>query len=125
VIWRLRDGFSSVLTASGLYPQSVRLSLNGRYIASGDLYGKIQIRNLRSGNLVASWRGHDKLVASLVFTPDGKSLLSGSWDNQVKQWDISFLRSHGIANPPISDMVEISRFIGQCVCPSSSLSSTL
>jgi WD40 repeat protein len=116
IIWRLRDGFSRVLTASDFYPRSVRLSLDGRYIASGDYYGNILIWNVRTGNLVARWRGHSNLVASLVFTPDGKSLLSGSWDNQVIQWDVSFLSSLGMANPPISDMMEISRLIGHTVC---------
>jgi len=78
----------------------------------------MQIRKLRTGNLVANWRGHDKLVTSLVFTPDGKSLLSGSWDSQVKQWDISFLGSYGIVSPPISDVMEISPSlsIGHTVC---------
>ena len=73
------------------------------------------LRNMRTGSLVAGWRGHNSLVASLMFSPDGKSLLSGSWDNRVIQWDTSFLNSLGMVNPPISGM-EVSHLIGHTVC---------
>jgi len=115
-IWRLRDGFSRVLTASDFHPLSVRLSLDGRYIASGGLKGSMVIWNVRTGNLVARWQGHDSLVASLAFTPDGKSLLSGSWSSEVIQWDTSFLSSLGVTSPPISCMMEISRLVSHMVC---------
>ena len=32
-------------------------------------------------------RGHDHMVMSLAFSPDGKTLLSGSWDKSAKLWD--------------------------------------
>ena len=32
-------------------------------------------------------RGHDHSVKSIAFSPDGKSLLSGSWDRSAKLWD--------------------------------------
>jgi len=115
IIWRLRDRSSRVLTASKIYPWSVRFSLDGRYIASGDSLGGIQIWNVRTEEMVASWLGHSHVVACLVFTPDGKGLLSGSWDKQVIHWDISTLTSLGMADPPISGMMEISRFIGHAV----------
>jgi WD40 repeat protein len=116
IIWRLRDGFSRDLTAFDFYPRSVRLSPDGQYFTSGDRYGNILIRDVRTGNLVVRWRGHDEYVTSLVFSPDGQSLLSGSWDCRVKQWDISFLSSPGMANPPVSGMMEISRLNGHTVC---------
>jgi len=66
--------------------------------------------------MVASWLGHSHVVACLVFTPDGKGLLSGSWDKQVIHWDISSLGSLGMADPPVSrGVIEISRLIGHTV----------
>lgn len=114
IIWRLRDGSSRVLSSSKFYPFSVRFSLDGRYVASGDTVGKMQIWSVRTGTLVSSWQAHSDLITSLAFTPDGNGLLSGSWDKQVIQWDVSSLNTLEIrmATPPIS---EVSRLIGHTV----------
>jgi WD40 repeat protein len=37
-------------------------------------------------------RGHRGKVMSLAFTPDGRKLISGSWDRTVRIWDIASAR---------------------------------
>ena len=37
--------------------------------------------------LLAALSGHSKTVTSVSFSPDGKSLVSGSWDQSVRIWD--------------------------------------
>jgi len=117
IIWRLRDGSSRVLTPGlyDLFTISVRFSLDGQYVASGSSGGKLLIWNVRTGKSMASWWGHSGIVTSLVFTPDGKRLLTGSWDKEVKQWDVSSLSSLGMTDIPTFGMMEISCLIGHTV----------
>ena len=39
------------------------------------------------GEPVCTLRGHSELVASVAYSPDGKHIASGSYDNTVKVWD--------------------------------------
>jgi len=34
-----------------------------------------------------AWQGHDKRVCFVAFSPDGKRIISGSWDWEIKVWD--------------------------------------
>ena len=41
---------------------------------------------------------HSHIVASMAFSPDGKTIVSGSWDTTIKVWDAGTLARH-IPNP--------------------------
>ena len=34
---------------------------------------------------------HSSVVPSVAFSPDGKSIVSGSWDETIKVWDAGVL----------------------------------
>lgn len=61
------------------------------WLASTDLHDGIQIWNVEERRLVTVLEGHEGLIDSLVVSPDGAELLSGSWDGTALRWDIRSL----------------------------------
>ena len=51
-------------------------------------YGEIRIWDPATGKERARVQSHTWPVARLVFTPDGKTLISGGYDNTIKLWDL-------------------------------------
>ena len=51
--------------------------------------GTVVVRNFQTGLVVWQLTGHQRVVSSVHFSPDGKRLVSGSWDNTVMVWDPS------------------------------------
>jgi glucose repression regulatory protein TUP1 len=88
-IWNMRDGSAKVFTGNDLVAWSVRFSPNGQFVAVGsDMTDKImRIWDVPTGQLVRAWTGHIDAVWSVVFTPDGKGLVSVNRDGVVKCWD--------------------------------------
>jgi WD40 repeat protein len=40
------------------------------------------------GRLLQTFQGHQSIVNSVAFAPDGKSIVTGSFDNTAKLWDL-------------------------------------
>lgn len=53
---------------------------------------KIFVWSVQTGQLLDLLAGHEGPVSCLAFAPDGNALVSGSWDNMVRIWNI-FARS--------------------------------
>ncbi|MEO0431304.1 MAG: hypothetical protein AAF151_06375, partial [Cyanobacteria bacterium J06656_5] len=41
------------------------------------------------GDCLATLNGHENLVWSVAFSPDGQTLASGSSDNTIRIWDVA------------------------------------
>ena len=64
------------------------LSYRNSTIAFGFEDGDIIILDAATGSQTANFSGHTDAVSCLVFSSDGRSLVSGSQDETVKLWDI-------------------------------------
>jgi len=56
---------------------------------TGDHKSAIRIWNAKTSKLVATLEGHTNWVRCLVWTPDGKALISGSDDFSIRTWNTS------------------------------------
>jgi WD40 repeat protein len=89
---------------SGL--SSLAFSADGKRFAGGgfvkkgnDLVHLIRIWDVESGKEVAVFELHDKWGAeSLVFGPDGKSVISGGYGGMIRFWDLKTGKESGSCN---------------------------
>ncbi|TLU87714.1 MAG: TIR domain-containing protein [Chlorobium sp.] len=68
---------------------SVAVSPDGKWAASGSADKTVKIWDLESGDCRTTLEGHTDNVKSVAITPDGKRIFSGSSDNSVRVWDAS------------------------------------
>ena len=65
------------------------LAADGTTVALGGLDGKIALFDLRHDRTVRRWRAHQGGVRDLLFSADGKHLISGGADGAVRSWTLS------------------------------------
>ena len=58
-------------------------------IASGSADKTIKLWHLETGELLATFTGHNNIVTALAFTASGEMLVSGSLDKTIKIWQRS------------------------------------
>ncbi len=68
---------------------AVVISPNGQYWAAVSRQGEVRVWTEEGQTLHQMWRAHMDRIRALAFSPDGRSLVTGSWDNTVKLWDIA------------------------------------
>lgn len=80
---------------------SPRLSSDGRFLASATRGGgvAITIQELPDGREVRTLRGNKDMVSDTGFSPDGRLLISGSYDGSVRLWDLTSRRSESDVRP--------------------------
>lgn len=64
--------------------------LNNDLIAStGTGNGKVYVRDVKTGKMIVSFNAEDPIVEMLAVSPDGKEILTGGRDGNVKRWRVS------------------------------------
>ena len=105
-VWDLETGQCSLALSTEDGITTVAVSPNrGKYIAAGCLDKSICVWDSKTGYLVERLdsenelnNGHRDSVYSVVFTRDGKKVVSGSLDKTVKLWSLSHLDNNSVIN---------------------------
>ena len=78
--------------------QVVRVSPDGRYLASAGDDGLVLLWSLATGLRIKTFYGHDAPINSLAFSNESSVLVSGAADDTVRVWDVATPPGEG-ANP--------------------------
>lgn len=82
------DLAKSTFTENIGYIFAMAVSCDG-LLATADSYSNIRLWRIADGQQLLNWEAHKGWIRSLTFSPDGKTLTSGSDDQIIKLWNVS------------------------------------
>jgi len=89
MLWNVQEE-KKLRTLKGHTDRVAALSWNEHLLTSGGRSGEIRHSDVRTrDHLVGKVKGHQREVCGLAWSPDGKTLASGSNDNLVKLWTMN------------------------------------
>ncbi len=72
---------------SSLGTTFVAFSPDGRHLVGGRM-GSLDLWDTTTGEIIRTFNGHSNFVSCVAFSPDGKTIVSGSGDSTLKLWDV-------------------------------------
>jgi WD40 repeat protein len=91
-VWNVQMGTSTTLALNTCPSLVIAFSPDYQKVASAsDFYpSDMQIRlwNVESRSLIQTFTGHTASIYSIVFSPDGRTIVSGGADETLRLWDV-------------------------------------
>ena len=87
-LWRLSSSECEPLVRASGVEMNVRYSPDGRFFAIGSNTVP-RLYDARTGDVVRTFEGRGSHARVLCFSPDGRSLATGSWHEMVRLWDVA------------------------------------
>ncbi len=78
-----------VLTETFDVTLAVAISRSGQYWAAGSRRGEVRVWREAGQTLYLAWQAHTGRVLTLAFSPDERTLASGSYDGSIKLWEVA------------------------------------
>ncbi|MCE2414533.1 WD40 repeat domain-containing protein [Candidatus Poribacteria bacterium] len=78
------------ISGNGMYDlNSVAFSPDGSLLAGGDEFGHIHLVDPNTGEYRKKFKGHSRWVIAISFSPDMRTVASGSRDGTVRIWEVA------------------------------------
>lgn len=106
----MRDG-SSICLCNNNKILAVKFSPDGKLVVASDFFGMIRLWNVRTSRMVVEWKAHQDAIFGVVFTPNGRGLVTTGKDQKLKYWDLG---TPGFGDS--REVTEVSKFVGYTVC---------
>jgi len=68
--------------------RSIAFRPSGEILASGSYDQTVRLWDIRSGEYLKTWQGHNSSFDSVAFSPLGEIFASTGYDETVRLWDI-------------------------------------
>ncbi len=122
--WRLQKSPLLWRHDLGAAVNAVAFTPDGGQVAVGSQDRSVHLFNVRTRQ-VRVLRGHKDQVIGLHFSRDGRRLASGSWDGEIRVWDLGNPRARPRVLTGHTDAVHAVRFVGDQLLASASTDKTV
>lgn len=88
-LWNRRTG-QKTRTLRGDFFGVLAFSRDSRLLATTNkANNEVSLWDVQTGDRLSHWHAHKNTVLALAFSPDGKWLVTGSWDCDLNVWDMT------------------------------------